>query len=298
MAIADITGTAAPGDEETPATETPASEASATETAEAPAGEKEEQFFDPSKLSDDLKGVWKRMQGTYTKKMQAIKEVREKAELVDRFQSDPTFALQTIQQVAQQMGYRLTQAQAAEVAAAAAPSAGPSAPAELVQAVRGKLSPELQWMAQSLADAQWAGMQMALKPMQDRNEADRRTQRTAQYEQLAEELNEVAPGWEEHEDAMDELLKFLQSDQLTHRKYGSKLAILHNLATGNAAATKEAVRRMGEAARSRTATGQSGRSTGSNIDERVRKAKTTREAWDEAAKHAVEDLEKHGIRIR
>ena len=298
MEIEDVTGTAGDAGTETPSGETPSGEASATETAPAPAGKKEEQFFDSSAVPDELKPVWKKMQGAYTRKMQSIGDLKEKAALVDQFRSDPNFALQTIQQAAQQMGYSLSKAQAAQVVESAATAVGGGAPAELVEAVKGRLSPELQWMAKSLADTQWVGMQMQMAPIQKEREQERVTRRNQEYQELAEELGEQAPGWEEHEDDMEELLTFLKSDGMKHRKFGSKLALLHGIVTGNASAVASAVRRMGEASRNRTGTGQVSRSTGTNIDKRVREAKTNQEAWDVAAKHAVEELERQGLKLR
>ena len=296
MAIEDVTGTAAEGGEETPAAETPAPEASATDTGETPAGDRKEEFFDPSTLSPELKAQWTRMQGAFTKRMQQAREWKDKSALVDQFRSDPTFALQTIQQAATQMGYQLSRGQAAQVAATVAADAG--VPSELVEAVKARLSPELQWMAPAMAAGQWAAMQVTMKPMQDRTDAERRSQREAKYAELADQLTEAAPGWEEHEDDMNTLLDFLRSDTMTHRKFGSKLKLLHNIVTGNAAAVSEATRRMGDAARARTTSGQSGRASTSNIEDRVLKAKTTQDAWNEAAKFAIQELERHGTTIR
>lgn len=294
--ITEEIGTAGEAESEAAIGDAQKAEAGATEAKEAPA--KEESFIDPSELPEELKPHWKRMHRAYTKSMQGRKELQDKAALVDRFGSDPAFALQTIQQAAQQMGYSLTKAQAAQVAETAAASVGGGAPQELVAAVRAQLNPELQWMAPALANTQWVAMQMQMAPMQKEREQERISRRNEEYGALAEELGEQAPGWEEHEDDMDELLTFLRSDSMKHRKYGSKLALLHGIVTGNASAIASAVRRMGEAGRNRTGTGQVSRSTGPNIEKRVREAKTTQDAWDVAAKHAVEELERHGVKLR
>jgi hypothetical protein len=238
------------------------------------------------------------MHRAYTKVMQGHAQLKEKADLVDRFGSDPNFALQTIQQAAQQMGYSLTKAQAAQVVESAATAVGGGAPPELVEAVKARLNPELQWMAKSLADTQWVGMQMQMAPIQKERDQERVTRRNTEYAELSEELGEQAPGWEEHKDDMEELLTFLKSDGMKHRKFGSKLSLLHGIVTGNASAVASAVRRMGEAGRNRTGTGQVSRTTSPNIDKRVREAKTNQEAWDEAAKFAVAELERHGVKSR
>ena len=296
MVIEDVTGTAGDAGMEALLKDAPTGEAGATEGKEAPP--KEESFINPSELPEELKPHWKRMHRAYTKVMEGHKQLEEKAALVDRFGTDPGFALQTIQQAAQQMGYSLTKAQAAQVVESAATAVGGGAPLELVEAVRARLNPELQWMAKSLADTQWVGMQMQMAPLKKEREQEQATRRNAEFAELSEELGEQAPGWEEHKDDMEELLTFLKSDNMKHRKFGSKLALLHGIVTGNASAVASAVRRMGEAGRQRTGTGQVSRSTGTNIDKRVREAKTNQEAWDIAAQSAVEDLERHGVKLR
>lgn len=294
MAIEDVTGTVDDPEGKAQTTDASQTDADATDKGDKAPPEKES-FIDPSELPEELKPHWKRMHRAYTKVMQGRKDLEEKAALVDRFGSDPNFALQTIQQAAAQMGYQLTKAQAAQVAATAAAEAG--VPSELVEAVKARLTPELQWMAPQLAAGQWAGMQVALKPQQERQEADRKAQRESQFAELSEELTEAAPGWEEHEDEMNALLEFLRSDTMTHRKYGSKLKLLYNLATGNAAAVGEAIRRQGEAARARTTSGQAGRGAGPNIEKTVRDRKLTEtEAWGKAAEFAVQELERHGMK--
>src|SRR3972149_88297 len=258
MAIEEVIETATDPETGAPGGDAPKGEVGAITGKEAPP--KEESFITPSELPEELKPHWKRMHRAYTKVMEGHKQLEEKAALVDRFGTDPGFALQTIQQAAQQMGYSLTKAQAAQVVESAAASVGGGAPAELVEAVKARLSPELQWMAKSLADTQWVGMQMQVAPIQKEREQERVTRRNQEYQELAEELGEQAPGWEEHEDDMEELLTFLKSDRMKHRKFGSKLTLLHGIVTGNASAVASAVRRVGEAGRNRSGTGQGRRS--------------------------------------
>jgi len=94
------------------------------------------------------------------------------------------------------------------------------------------------------------------------------------------------------------LKQFLESDQLSHKRFGSKLALLYNLATGNAAAVTTATRRMVDAGRHRVTSGQPTRPQVVDVSEKVRGAKTNDEAWDIAAKHAVEELQRQGVRIK
>ena len=50
---------------------------------------KEESFVDPSQLPKELQPHWKKMQASYTRKMQGLKEAQDKANLYDQIMSDP-----------------------------------------------------------------------------------------------------------------------------------------------------------------------------------------------------------------
>jgi hypothetical protein len=226
--------------------------------------------------------------------MQSIARTRDAAQIVDRFNSDPDFARQTILQRASQLGLNVAQ-----------PGQSPgmpngqakNMPQELVEAVKANLSPELQWMAPALAASQWAGMQMALQPIKEQQAQSARSTRDQQYDTLATQLSEKAPGWESHEEEMDTLLTFLQSPKMTDRRWGSKLELLYRLTAGEGQATAEAARRMGLAAKNRTSVGSPMAAPTTNIAEQVKKPKNMQDAWDIAAKHAVAELARQGIKV-
>ena len=71
-----------------------------------------EAFFDPSDLPDELRPAYKNMQKAFTKKMQGIKDHRQKIEAYDAFMTDPVGQLQTM---ARQYGYQLTRAEAQQM---------------------------------------------------------------------------------------------------------------------------------------------------------------------------------------
>jgi hypothetical protein len=151
------------------------------------------------RANPELDQVFRKMQGAYTRKTQSIAKVRDAAQIVERFNSDPDFARQTILQRAQQLGLNVQQpGQQAGLPNGQAKSM----PSELVEAVKSNLSPELQWMAPALAASQWAGMQMALQPIQEQQAQTVRSTRDQEYEQAVEQLSERAPGWEAHEEDM------------------------------------------------------------------------------------------------
>jgi hypothetical protein len=62
-------------------------------------------FFDPKDLPDELQGVYKQMQGAFTKKMQGLSAHKQKIEAYDAFMADP---VAQIQQLAQQYGFTLS----------------------------------------------------------------------------------------------------------------------------------------------------------------------------------------------
>lgn len=249
--------------------------------------------LDPTKLPPEIQPIFKKMQGAYTKKMQEAARWREQAGVVDRFYNDRDFAFQTLAQWAAQNGYSISPVGAQH------PQAQPAtqqygrqgqATAQIVEALKANLPPELQWMAESQAPAITTAVQALLQPLvQQLTQQTTSVQRQVmerEYDTLAAELSDKAPGWEEHEGDMAELLDFLQGQQLKHPKFGSKHQLLYNLVTGNAAAEANVVKRMNNAAKNRPSSGMTTGRTVSNLAERVMKAKSSQDAFRLAAQAA------------
>jgi len=257
-----------------------------------PAAQKEDTFFDATQLAPELQDQWKRMQGAYTKKMQKLAGARDAASIVDRFNSDPDFARQTIMQRAAQLGIPLGQpAQGQPQGQTETP------PEQFVEAVRQNLSPELQWMAATLAKSQWAATKMMLQPLKEQQAQSARSMQDQEWDTLAEQLSQKLPGWEEHEDDMGAMLDFLRSNKMTDRRFGSKLELLHRLVAGEGQANATAARRMAEANRYRQPAGMPLSQPTENVTQAVMKPKNNQDAWDAAAKHAIADLAKRGIKV-
>lgn len=290
--LADERGQIPISDDPAPAEPPAPSDEPAPNPGTPPPTHEPEAFFDASSLAPELQGQWKKMQGAFTKAMQKSKTYRDAADLVDRFNRDPDFARQTIMQRAQQLGLSIGQP-----GQPGTPTPSASTPPELVEAVKANLSPELQWMAPALAASQWAGMQMALKPMKEQQQRTTQETRDQEYDLLAAQLSEKAPEWETHEDDMDNLLLFLQSPKMMDRRWGSKLDILYRAVVGDGQATAEAARRMAQAGKLRTPVGQPTATPTPNIREQVLKPKQNQEAWDIAAKNAIRELERQGIKV-
>jgi hypothetical protein len=283
MADELIPGTAEPDSAPAPEAVAPESEHGTPEVPTA------EQFIDPRDLPPDVQPHFKRMQAAFTKKMQKLSADLDKVGLVDKFRSDPEFARQLITQESQRLGLSI-QAASMGQQQPQAPRGAAVIPQQFVDAVAAELPSELQWMAPAIARATYSGVAQQTRPMLQENQQRIQAERETEWESLASQLSERQPGWEVHEDDMLGMLNFFQSSKLKHPVYGSKLDLLLNLVTGNAAATQRAITRMSDAGRSRTTTGVPGRTTVPNIADRVRKAPSNNDAWAEAAKAAVAQI--------
>jgi hypothetical protein len=272
--------------------ETPIESAELGADDTTPSGEatevQEERFIDPRDLPAELQPHWKKMQGAYTKKMQAAAALREQAEQFDALNTDPSTARKFIRERARELGMTVAEANEAQQ-----PTQGVEGiPAEFVEAIRENLEPQLKWLAPSLAKAQWAGVQKMLAPIAQREQAKERETKLQTYQSTAEALTAKAPGWEEHEDIMNDALAYLNSGSLSHPQFPSKLEVLHWIATGQAQGVADKNRRTNAAGRNRTVTGTPGRSE-ANISEQIRRA-GKKEAFGLAAKHALAQLQRDG----
>ena len=249
--------------------------------------------LDPRKLPPELQPIFKRMQGVYTKKSQELASIREKAEVVDRFYGDRDFAQQTLVQWAAQNGFQLLPINGGQAPQAAqGAKAGGIPPAALVDAFKNNLAPELQWMAEPMAAAMGQSMQSMLSPVLQQQQAAQSEARVQEWNKYAGELTGIAPGWEEHEDTMSELFDFFGSPAQFHPKYGSKLEMLYTLATGKAAAMKQATDRVNSAAKNRVSSGRGGGDSRPTIVDSIAKAKTSNDAWELAKRHALAQVGK------
>jgi len=276
---------------------------------EQPEQMEEESFVDPSSLPPELKAHWGRMHKAYTQALERVRGVEEKAGIVDRFTNDPQFAAQTVAQWAMQHGIQFApqgqqQGQRQGLAYGAVPQ-------QIVESMRQQLkatTPELEWMAPSLAPAMWAAIQQAVAPLaqaqlqsyygqqqerqqqQQLQQQEHYNQQLQTYEQITSQLSESHPGWEEREEEMTDMLDFFTSPELYHPQYGSKVELLFDLVTGGSAATQKAVRRMNDATRLRAGSGQVGRSASANVSERVRNASSRSDAFRIAGEAAIAQL--------
>ncbi len=142
-----------------------------------------ETFFDPNNVPDGLQGAYKNMQSAFTKKMQGLSGDREKVEAFNAFNSDP---LGEIQKYASRMGYKLSRADAQEIAT--------------------PTTPKKDWEPQSWDDVLTKAKDMAktelmkeIQPMLGEVQAMRKAT-------IESQLSDIDPTWQQHEDKMMEVL--------------------------------------------------------------------------------------------
>ena len=223
-----------------------------------------------------------------------VRGLRQKAQMVDRFYSDPAYALQTIQQVAQSLGYTVAKPGAA--APPAQPTAAPEVPQWATDAARQALAgdTELEFMAPVIAKVAHAIMQQQLGPLQEQAQTQAATQRQQEFERTVQELEADGTDWRTHEDAMMERLTFLRQavngGTLSHPKYGSLLKLLYDWTTGQRGAQVEAGRRMKQALANRSTAGQSRSQPPVDVTQLIREAKSPQDKWDVAMKQALAEV--------
>ena len=287
MADDPLLGTAEPEPAD-PSADAAAPAPSATEPAPKPSDDID--WSKPETIPPELQETHRRMMRSHTKRMEQLAAERAALandpdrQLVERYRTDPTFRRQFVEQAAQEMGLVGT-----------GPRATTQAGNLLVQAIEQQLAPELKWLAPSIAAAQSVLHQQTIAPLLQQQQAERQTRMNTEWGQVVNELSTKYPGWEAHEDTISDLVDFFKSDSLSHPTFGSKLELLYRLATADAGATANAARRMGEGVRQRVISGQSARQTVPNIEDRVRDAKSTKDAFRIAAQGAIEEAKRNGI---
>lgn len=117
MAEADGQASQAPETTSGPQTSQAAtgSESTGQQTTQQGSTQAEETFFDPESIKGkpELESAYKQMQAAYTKRTTELKKHEQKIKMYDAFAANPA---QAIQEVAQQMGFKLTKAEAQAIA--------------------------------------------------------------------------------------------------------------------------------------------------------------------------------------
>jgi hypothetical protein len=239
------------------------------------------------------------MHGAYTKTREELKQGRDALQAIQRFHSDPSYR----DEVLRGMGLSVAQQQAMQQAQQAAPQQSlgrqAGAPPEVLESVKAKLPPELQWMAKSMADTSWEIAQSTLAPLQQREMQREVQSRNATFEEAAAELDAQHPGWDQHEKDMSSVLDWLNSGEMRHKQYGNRLQRLYEftqfLKGNDGALVAKVQRNTASAARNRTSLGNVGRPQEIDLSEKIRTSKTNHDAMKLAVMQAEAEMAKLGI---
>jgi hypothetical protein len=138
----------------------------------------------PENLRRQAEALKKSLQGAFTKKTQAIANQRKDLELVNSFRRNPEA---TLQQVASQLGYKLTKAQAAAAVDAAGGNEG--------------WNPD-QGDPQSWNDVAGFLLNKMREEFGGKLQPIEQEFRSIKRKSFEQQLSEIDPGWEQYEDEM------------------------------------------------------------------------------------------------
>ena len=288
------------GDPEATDDTAPADEASAT-AADERAAPADDTLIDPATLPDELKPHWARMTRAYNKRLERLRtterDLRGKADLVDRFYTDPAYAQQVIQDYQRRLGGN---APAPNGNPPAAPSStGGGAQDAAAQAALQALPAELHFLAPAIAQAAKAMADEAVAPMRRERDAERRQASDREYAEMEAALSETVPGWEELEDDMAERISFLKAalggqGPLRHPRFGSVLDMMYQLSAGPGRATATAADRMRRAVLNRTTPPAASRTPAPDTQALIKQAGSMQDKIAIALRAAVQEVRSGG----
>ncbi len=277
--------------------------------SQVPAGDEDtfaqELNLDPATFSQENREIFKRMQAAHTKRMQKFKGYEANLQNMERFYNDRDFAEQTLRSWAQKNGYNIQPTSAFNQNQQATQTQQGTNPlqAKLIEVLKSKLPAETQWMADGQAAATLAVMQEVLGPVlqefqgfKTAKEQQEWSALESQYDQTEKEFSDSHPGWEVHEEDMNDLLSFL-TDTKTYRHpvYGSKHELLFKLVTGNAQALKQATDRISQVPANKTITSsRPARSSSGGLSpaDEVAKISDRGDAFNQAARLALAQVKR------
>jgi len=228
----------------------------------------EDTFFDPRDIEGkpELQAAYKQMQSAFSKKMEAIKDNRQKIEAYDAFAADPVSQLQTM---ARQYGYSLTRAEAA-------------------QQLQQQQDVNENWEPKSWDEVIQKAEERAYQRLLQENEPLLAEVKNLRKSNLESYLDTNAPDWRTYEDEMMQTLK-------AHPTLVNKPMDLYKLAVPDnvlqSRATQQALKKMQEKGKSAAVSGASTttKKSGNKMPEKPL-------SFDEAVKYAEAQLAEQGIR--
>jgi hypothetical protein len=221
-------------------------------------------------------------------------EHKQFGEVLRNFYQDDGYALQVLRQRFPQLAHQLS----------LGPQGMPqSIPQNTLQAQ--PVNPTVQLLEQSLGEdlaflaprlgpvleqVIQAGIKAGLAPIEQQTQQQQAAARKSTEDALLAEMDSAHPGWEaRYGKDMQELDAFLNSDALSHPKFGNKYQLLLKLVNPDLTRV-DAVRSLGNAARSRLTTGRTGRQSQPDPTESILKARTNSDAFRLAAEAAMREM--------
>ena len=222
----------------------------------------ESSFADPSELPPELQTAYKRLQGSYTKKMQQLSQQaaaqRQKIEAYDAFSQDP---IGSMQRMASQYGYKLSRAEAAQ-ALQSAEAGGtqnadwtPNTWDEVVQRVREQVVTQVAQQFQPI-----------LQNVQ-----------AMRAQTIERQLDEIDPEWRTYEDDMRQALQ-------THPTLVSDVGKLYRLSVPDEVIERRATQKALKKFESKAQSARVGGTTGTQP--KTAEALPAVESFDDAVKAA------------
>jgi hypothetical protein len=220
-----------------------------------------------------------------------LAELREARRVIEQFNANP---MQSLEQIAQQMGLEVRKRGVAETQQAA-----PQQPSnvqkveDLIEDESLKfLAPMIAKVAEKIADEK---VRSTVEPLQRSQQEIQQRNRQLEYITAAQKLGQRVPDWQQREPEMQARLEFirgaLSGGPLEHPKYGSMLDMLHNWASGKDNAVREVTERYRQAPRNRAPTSGGDRQRRPDILKIVSEAKSPQDqmkiAFDEAVREVI-----------
>ena len=237
-------------------------------------------------------------QAAYTKSRQKDREKYGKVEtehkqyqqLLANFYQDEQYAKQVLAQRFPALASQLLHGGHAPVGSPPAPAQTTGLTQQLQQSLGefGFLAPALGPVLERVIQEH---VQARVAPLEQRTTQQTEQARRTEEERLLADMDGQYPGWEDSYGAdMKVLDDFLNSNALSHPRFGSKYALYYKLLNPDAARL-DATRQMQDAARRRTSLGRPGTTAAPTIQAQVLTADSRAAAFRLAARHAMETLD-------
>ena len=230
----------------------------------------------------------------YNEVLRERDQLKSRVRMLDEFERDPE---SVIKNVANRMGLDLVPRNARQQGQSPTGYGQPTR--EFMDVISRSLPPEMEFLAEGLAQGMWAANHEALRPLQEQQATERLRSRTQERDSIAADMDSKYPGWRDEAvlGEMEQMYQFVRESEtgsMRHPKFGSLQEVLYRLVTGdNRQATRNVVSRMRSAPGNRTSLSDGGQDEGADFRQMLSKEKDPHRkilmAWRQS-------LRQHGVR--